>query len=165
MTCDVTLVIDWGGVLEMFSKPLSKCPSWLSYILFIAFHPVTLIPIYDATLLGDVVSIFGFHQEVFDGLASSEVDLYAIFLAGVFKTFTKTFAVWNSYVGSSGDWLGVVVCQPLSFVSGLYMNPGLLFDSVQGPSWIFAWWKGLLNVFLFFFQLLFGGTYFFCPVE
>ena len=26
MTCDVTVVIDWGGVLEMFFKPLSKCP-------------------------------------------------------------------------------------------------------------------------------------------
>ena len=23
MTCDVTVVIEWGGVLEMFSKPLS----------------------------------------------------------------------------------------------------------------------------------------------
>ena len=27
MTCDVTVVIDWGGALEMFTKPLSKCPS------------------------------------------------------------------------------------------------------------------------------------------
>ena len=26
MTCDVTVVIDWGGALEMFFKPLSKCP-------------------------------------------------------------------------------------------------------------------------------------------
>ena len=26
MTCDVTVVIDWAGVLEMFFKPLSKCP-------------------------------------------------------------------------------------------------------------------------------------------
>ena len=55
-----------GGVCEMFFKPLSKCPGWLSYIIFIAFHPVTLIPIYDATPFDDVVFIFGCHQEVFD---------------------------------------------------------------------------------------------------
>ena len=60
------------------------------------------------------------------------------FLQVFFKTFTEAFAVGNSYIGSYGDRLGVIVCQPLSFVSGLYMNPGLLFNSVQGPSWVFA---------------------------
>ena len=85
-----------------------------------------------------MVSIFGCHQEVFDGLASSEVDLYAIFLTGAFKTFAEAFAVGNSYVGFSGDRLGVIVCQPLSYVSGLHMNLGLLFNPVQGPSWVFA---------------------------
>ena len=138
MTCDVTVVIDSGGELEMLLKPLTKCPGCFSYILFITFHPVTLEPIDDATLLSNVISVFGCHQEVFDGLAPSKVDLYAILLTSVFETFTQAFAVRNSYIGSSGVRLGVVVFQPLVFVSGLCLNPGLLFNSVQGPSWVFA---------------------------
>ena len=69
MTCDVIVVINWGRGLKIFSKPLSKCPSWFSYILLITFQPVTLLPIYDATLFGYVVFVFGCHHEVFDGLA------------------------------------------------------------------------------------------------
>ena len=151
MTCDVTVVIDGGGVLEILFKPLTKCPGCFTYILIFTFHPVTLIPINDATLLSNVISIFGFHQEVFYGLAPSEIDLYAILLASVFKTFTKALAVRNSYVGSSGVRLVVVVFQSLVFVTELCLNPGLLFNSVQGPTWILAWWKGLLDVFMFFF--------------
>ena len=32
MTCDVTVVIDWGGMLDMLFKPLTKCPGCFSYI-------------------------------------------------------------------------------------------------------------------------------------
>ena len=138
MTCNITVVIDWGGALLMLFKPLTKCPGCFSYILIFTFHHVTLKHINDATLLSNVISIFGCHQEVFYGLAPSKVDLYAILLASVFKTFTQAFAVRNSYVGSSGVRLLVFVFQSHVFVSGLCLNPGLLFNSVQGPTWILA---------------------------
>ena len=115
--------------------------SWLT-LLYTLHHILPChtyaIPIDDATLLGDVISVFGCHQEVFDGLASSKIDLYAILLTSVFETFTQAFAVRNSYIGSSDVRLGVVVFQPLAFVSGLCKNLGLLLNSFQGPSWVFA---------------------------
>ena len=41
MTCDVTVIMNWGGGFQMFFKPLSKCSSCLSYVLLITFQPIT----------------------------------------------------------------------------------------------------------------------------
>ena len=104
------------------------------------------------------------HQEVFDGFASFEEYLNAILLTNVFDTFTQAFDVWNSYVGSSFYGIGVA-SQSLVFVSGLFMNHGLLLYSVQGPFWVFACCKGLFDVVLLFLQMLLGGTDFFGPMK
>ena len=85
MICDVAVVINWGRGLEMFSLPLSKSPCWFTYILLITFQPVTLIPVYDATLFGDWIFVFCCHQEVFDCFSSSKVHLYAMLLTNVLK--------------------------------------------------------------------------------
>ena len=89
MTSDVTVVINWGRDLEMFSKPLSKCPCFFSYILLITFQPVTLTPVYDATLFCYEIFTFRCHQEVFDCFVPTKVDLYAMLLTYVFKAFTE----------------------------------------------------------------------------
>ena len=89
--------------LNLSPKVLADSPIYSS----ITFHPVTLIPIDDATLLGDVFSVFGCHQEVFDCLASSKIYLNTILLTGVLETFTQASAVRNSYMGSSDVKLGV----------------------------------------------------------
>ena len=126
MTCGVTMVRNCRRGLEMFSKPLSKCPCWLSYILLITFHPFTLVPTYYATLFGYVVFVFRCHQDVFEGLPSSKVNLYAMLLEYIFEAFTKAFYVWYCYVISSN--IGLVVCYILLlvFVAFLCNWPWLL---------------------------------------
>ena len=91
MTCDVEVVKYWGGGLQVFSKPLSKCFWRLSYIFFITFHPITPVSVYDAILFGYVVFVFGCHQEVFDGPAPFEVYLNAIFLTYICYTINSIF--------------------------------------------------------------------------
>ena len=72
--------------------------------------------------------------------------------------------MWNSYICSS--FYGIAVAsQSLVVVSGLFVNHCLLLYSVQGPFWVFTCCKGLFDVVLFFLQMLFGGTNFFCPVK
>ena len=58
------------------------------------------VSVYDATLLGYVIFVFGCHQEVFDGPAPFEVYLNAIFPAYIFYTLTEAFCVRNHYVVS-----------------------------------------------------------------
>ena len=80
MICDSLVVIYWGGGLQMFLKPLSKSSGWLPYVLIITVHPLAFEPVDDATLHCDVIFIFGSHQEVIDGIASSVMHLYPMLL-------------------------------------------------------------------------------------
>ena len=41
---------------------------------------------------------FGSHQFIFQGLATFEMNFYAIFLPYVLDCFTQAFFIWNSYV-------------------------------------------------------------------
>ena len=95
-------------------------------------HPITLVPVDDATFLSNQISVFGCHQEVFDGFASFEEYLNTIFFTSVFDTSPQAFDVWNSYIGSSFCRIGVA-SESHVFVSGLFVNPCLLLYSVQGP--------------------------------
>ena len=54
----------------MFFEPFTKGSGSFSYILLITLHPITLVSINDAIFLSDQISVFGCHQEVFDGFAS-----------------------------------------------------------------------------------------------
>ena len=114
----------------MLFKPFTKGSSWFSYLLIIALHPITLVPVNDATFLSNQISFFGCHHEVFNGFASFEEYLNAIFLTSVFDTFTQAFDVWNTYIGSSFYGIGVA-SQSLVFVSGLFVNHCLLLYSVK----------------------------------
>ena len=128
----------------MLFEPFPKGSGWFTYILIITLHPITLVSIYDTTFLSDEIFIFWCHQEVFDGFASFEENLNAIFLASIFDTFPQAFDVWHSYVCSS---FGMVVIshQSLVFVSGLFVWHGLLLCPVQGPPWVLACCEGTFN--------------------
>ena len=89
MTCDVTVVMNWGGGFQMFFKPLSKCPSCLSYVLLITFQPVTFESVDYATLFCYVVFVFRCHQFIFYGLSTLEMYLYAISFIYVLDTLTR----------------------------------------------------------------------------
>ena len=82
------MVMNWRGELLMLFEPLCKGSCRFSNILF--FTPIftTFVPVYDPTLVGDRIFVLGGHQQVFDGLTSSKVYLYLIFLASVFDPLT-----------------------------------------------------------------------------
>ena len=88
MTCDVVMVIYWGGGLQVFPEPLSKCSWWLPYIFIITVHPVAFKSLDYATLLCDRVFVFGSHQDAFDGVSSFMMYLYPMFSANIFQAFT-----------------------------------------------------------------------------
>ena len=94
MTCDVLVVMYWGGDLQMFLKPLTKSSWRLPYVLIITVHPLAFESVDDATLHCDVIFIFRSHQEAFDGIASSVMHLYPMFAAYVLHTFTQTSYIW-----------------------------------------------------------------------
>ena len=84
----------------MFLEPLSKCSGGFSYIFFIALHSTTFVTVDDPTLLQHRIFVLGGHQEVFDGCASFEIDLYPIVVTFLLHTLTQPFVVWHCYVRS-----------------------------------------------------------------
>ena len=78
----------------MFPKPLSKSSWWIPYVSIITVHPVAFEPVDDATLHCDMIFIFGSHQEAFDGIASSVVHLYPMFVAYALHAFTQISYIW-----------------------------------------------------------------------
>ena len=71
MTCGAAVVMNWGGGLQMFLEPLSKCCRCFSNVLLITFQPVTFKYVDYATLFCYVVFIFRCHQFIFQGPSHS----------------------------------------------------------------------------------------------
>ena len=110
----------------MFLKPLSKCSRGLSYILLITLHPTTFVTVDDLTLLQHRIFVLWGHQEVFDGCASSEVNLNPIVVAFLVHTLTQPLVVWYSYVGSQvGGLLSgiLIVLFLLGWFAHLHLHP------------------------------------------
>ena len=107
MTCGVKIVICWERAFQVFFKPLSKCSWRLSYVFFITFYSVTFESVYDATLLGFMIFVLGYHQEDFDGFTPFEIHLYTMFPANSFYAFTQTFCVGYHYIVSFVDGVGI----------------------------------------------------------
>ena len=99
MTSDVAMVINWGGGLLMFFKPLSKCSGGFTYAFLITVNPATLKSIDDPTLFQDWILILGGHQEAFDGMSSFKVNLHTMFVTDLLEAFTHTFVVGDHHVG------------------------------------------------------------------
>ena len=114
------MVIYWGRGLIV--EPLSKCSWRLSNILFITLHPVTLVSVYDSTLLLDRILIFWSHQKVSDGSTSFKINLHLMFTAHILQVLTQPFVLWNYHI-----WILVVI---------LARNFGV--SSVTVCSWTFV---------------------------
>ena len=78
----------------MFLEPLSKCSRGLSYMFLITLHPTTFVTVDDPTLLQHRIFVLWGHQEVFDGCASSEVNLNPIVVTFLLHTLTQPLVVW-----------------------------------------------------------------------
>ena len=84
----VKMVIYWGGCLQVFFEPLSKCP-WGLFL--VTFHPVIFVSMYDSTFLLDGILMLGSHQEVLYGIAFFKVDLHSMFTACFLYALTNSF--------------------------------------------------------------------------
>ena len=115
----------------MFFKPLSKCSSCLSYVLLIAFQPITFVSIDYTTLFCYVVFVFWCHQLIFYGFSTLEVNLDAISFTDVLESVTESFIVRNSYVAFADGLVFIAVVV-------VFWSICLDFHSVDGPCWIFA---------------------------
>ena len=134
VTSGVKMIIYWGGCLQEFFEPLSKCSSGLSNVFLITFHPVTFVSIYDSTFLLDGILIFWSHQKVLDDIASFKVDLHSMFAASFLYAFTDSFVIRNHHM-----WFLDVVTRVLG-TSAVLVSCGFGFDfyPVQCPCRVFA---------------------------
>ena len=101
MTRDVKMVMYGGWGLKMFLVPLFKIPCWLSNILLIIIHPVTLISVYVPTFLEEWIFVFGGHKKVFDGMTSFDMYFNPILFGNTLVTFTQIHS--SRKVGSYTD--------------------------------------------------------------
>ena len=82
------MVMNGRGGLLMFLELFCKSSCRLSYVFF--FTPIftTFVSVYDPTFVGNRIFVLGGHEQVFYGLTSFKMYLYAIFLASVFDPLT-----------------------------------------------------------------------------
>ena len=112
----------------MFPEPLYRSSTSFSYVFFVTVYPATPEPIDHSTLLQDVISDLGVHQEGLDGIASSQKHFYHVFSADIFAALTYAFYIWDNYI-----WLVITAC-PVAVTGcpliGAYLL--LLFDVNSG---------------------------------
>ena len=128
-----------------------------------------MVPIYGTTLVDHRVFVLGGDQEVFDSVATFEVDLAAIYTTDRFDTFTKTLCVGYDNVTLSfhftGDSLGTcsaLVISPINDLTGRLVKSFL--HLVQSPLRIFAFSKNLPEVVLFLLDQLRLAAHCFDPM-
>ena len=98
MTCSVGMVIDGLKGPERFLEPFPKGPCRFPYVLLTTLQLVTYVTVDYSTLLCDFAPELGGHQEVFDGVASLEVDLDPHFPTDVFEVINKTGSTENKVI-------------------------------------------------------------------
>ena len=116
----------------MFLEPLSKCSRGLSYIFLITLHPTTFVAVDDPTLLQDRIFVLWGHQEVFDGCASSEVNLYPTVVTFLLHTLTQPHVVWYCYIRFL---VGIL----LSGIFVVVFSSGLVYSPLSSPYSVPIW--------------------------
>ena len=134
----VTMIIDGGRGLEMFFHPFPKSPCRLPYILLVAIHLVTHIPV-DYPIVSNINPFLGGHKEIPDSVASFEMDLDPCLLTNILKVFVKSLWCMGPPCKCSivivADWVVVVVL--LGLVNALsIVTIGL--QSILSPSGLLA---------------------------
>ena len=166
MTQGVLVVIYWGRSLLMFLEPLCKCSCWFSKVLFITFHPISFVSVYDSTFLKERIFVLWSHEEAFDGKFSFDVHLCPMFSAWSPDTFTEPFVIWYHHVYNLVVFVVVVMSSMVSATSVLVLNRCLALKlyPIQGPCWVLAPFKGLEEMLFFLLQQLWARVDGFCPV-
>ena len=59
---------------------------------------MSLVSVYYPTFLGDTVPVLRWHQEAFDGISSSEMDLDTYLTTKISDTFTETLSTGNHHM-------------------------------------------------------------------
>ena len=128
------MVINGGWGLLAFFEPFSKCSGRLFNIFLITFHPITFISVDDPTFLQHRNLVLGGHQEVLDGDASSEVNLYPLLVASSLYTFTQALVVRHNHIWFLTVLLGV--CTVILLLLGRCSHFHL--DSINCPCGVLA---------------------------
>ena len=147
------VVLEWSCIWEgAFWCSLNLSPNVLEdYPMHSSSH-FTLshfISVYDSTFPKDEIFTLGSHQEAFDGLASSEVHLFPMFVAYFLQTLTQPFSIRNNHIRS------LVVCSVASWVVGA-SSVVILDRSFESPCWVPAPCQHVVQ--MFFLQELRAGT-------
>ena len=72
----------------------------LPYVLLIAIHLVTLVPVDYPTFLSDIIPILGGQEELLDTVSSFEMDLGLHLIANFLKAFAKPLGIWDHQVNA-----------------------------------------------------------------
>ena len=75
----------------MFFVSVPRGPNCLPNIFHCASQMFTLIPVYYASFVGDVVFILEGHYEIIDGVAPLEMKLDSYFITNSLETFIQVF--------------------------------------------------------------------------
>ena len=121
----------------MFLEPLSKCSRGFSYILPITLHPTTFVTVDDPTLLQHRIFVLRGHQEVFDGCASSEVNLYPIVVTFLLHTLTQPLVIWYCYI---------------RFLAGILQSGAFVVVFLLG--WFFSFLSSLFSAHMGYLQFI-----------
>ena len=125
-------------------------PGGFPYVFIITTQVITLVPIYDTTVVDHRVFVLGGNQEVPDCSATFEVGLDAISTTDLFDTFTKTLCVEYDNVTLGFDFIGGTLGNCGALVASLINNlTGRPVESflhlVQSPFRILAFSKAFLK--------------------
>ena len=97
---------------EVFNEPLPKGFCRFPHVLIIIFQPVTFIPVYYSTCLSDVILVIWCYYKGFDGIPTTEMDLYTYLDIYVLIPFAKTLGVGNHHT----DLVVVIVSLLVMFL-------------------------------------------------
>ena len=111
------------GAPEMFHKPVPKGPCQLTNVRLLTACLGTFEPIDYHTFIGDIVLVFGGHQEVPEGISSLNIHLYCHFITKILETFTMVFGGGNNYVDVS------CVVEVIDVISPIF--PGIVLGLIS----------------------------------
>ena len=94
---------------DMFLEPFLESPCQFIYALLLTTHLVTLEPVDNSTFLSGLISVFGCHKEVLDGIASFKICRDPDLATYILEAFAKSLGVWDHHVDFPFIFVTIVV--------------------------------------------------------
>ena len=113
VTCHITMIINWGGHLEMFFDLLPKCSFRFTNVLFITFKPGTLVSVNHSTFLHYSIFVLESHKEVFNGSTNFKMRLLQMLLRVSLRPLCMAQRCVYSLFGVCPVVLLVLLCEGL----------------------------------------------------